>query len=104
MELEQFAAALESITSYVDRRETLIDSFGQLCTTDSEFHIDVADEMMYSYIMLLSELTGISDTAITWFIVDNEYGDKELTVTDKDTGESVVIDSVEAFWKFEKGL
>lgn len=47
-----------------------------------------------------SEVIGLEYGALEWFIWENEWGKKGLTAS-KEDGNKVVIDSIEAFLKFE---
>lgn len=56
------------------------------------------------YVHFLSELYGINEDAIFWFIYDNEFGDKQIECVHKmdEHNFAIPICNAEDFYKFER--
>ena len=86
----------EELSSHID---TIYQLFGN---ADSDF-INAIYSLYTKNIKMIASLYGLQEDAVSWFIYDNDWGGRNLKCTAEGSKE-VKIDSLETFYKFEKGL
>ena len=96
--IERVTAWVEVVKKYNDLTRQLSKLLGGWI--DSPL-VEAVEKIISEYQKSLSAETGIHKDALSWFRFENKFGaDAEECEMD---GEVFIIDSVEAFVKFEKG-
>lgn len=95
MEYNKFKEYLKYIKDFLDDQKKL-DNVINVISPGSFERCEFGDNFLDGFIKLLSDSIGDTNDFLYWFIIENDFGNKKLTVTLNDI--PYVIDDDVTFW------
>lgn len=99
MNKKQFIKSMKKFKDISKAYDKCIDDSSKY--VNFEWLIDISSSYNDFFIKTISELSGITEDAISWFIYENNFGENRYSCS-KNKGRMVTISSSSKFWDFEK--
>jgi hypothetical protein len=89
MTVEEFESSINNLKEFMKEREKLDDVLNAISPTGTCV-CEIGGKFIDDYISLLELSINDKDNSVSWFVFDNDFGSKKLTIRREDVGEYVI--------------
>ena len=91
MTVEEFESSINNLKEFMKEREKLDDVLNAISPTGTCV-CEIGGKFIDDYISLLELSINDKDNSVSWFVFDNDFGSKKLTIRREGVGEYVISD------------
>ena len=91
MTIEEFESSINNLKEFMKEREKLYDVLNAISPTGTCV-CEIGGKFIDDYISLLERSINDKNNSVSWFVFDNDFGSRKLTIGLEGVGEYVISD------------